>query len=302
MKRSTPARFRTWSVGLAISAVLLVLLPAAAEAAQCNQGSDRLSTADSDWWAVHGCQSSYYLWQYLAYHTDSGWPGSGNGFESACTKRMNYPKFWSASYLVNYGLSDNWDYCFHFSQSDYRPLAEGGSSNFHESNEYFAPENLSGGAFGAWYYDYAPGSDNNIHLGCPLFDKTLSVNANPASRAGDFMHESWHGYEDKWDWDINCNAGHRCKSGACTVNSCDYWHWHTISVYAPGQLYQNKTSGNPSHRPNQVQVEFLCDVNQYPAANVPASVRNAAKSDANTRAAQRFINGPGYKCGDPRPW
>jgi hypothetical protein len=43
-------------------------------------------------------------------------------------------------------------------------------------------------------------------------------------------------------------------------------------------------------------------VNQYPAANVPASVRNAAKSDANTRASQRFINGPGYKCGDPRPW
>jgi hypothetical protein len=35
---------------------------------------------------------------------------------------------------------------------------------------------------------------------------------------------------------------------------------------------------------------------------VPASVRLAAAADANTRAAQRFINGPGYSCGDPRPW
>jgi len=26
------------------------------------------------------------------------------------------------------------------------------------------------------------------------------------------------------------------------------------------------------------------------------------KNDANARAAQRFINGPGCKCGDPRPW
>jgi hypothetical protein len=35
---------------------------------------------------------------------------------------------------------------------------------------------------------------------------------------------------------------------------------------------------------------------------VPASVVLAAKNDANIRAVQRFINGPGYICGDDRPW
>jgi hypothetical protein len=291
------AMVRTWGAILALALGMPVFLPTAAAAADCKQGAGNLSQADKDWWAAHGCQSSYIQWQYQAYHADGDWVGSNNGWEQACASTMNYPKFWSASYLVNYGLSDNWDHCFHFSQSDYLPLARGASNNFHDSDEYFPPTNLGGGAFGSWNYDYAPGSDNNIYLGCPLFDSTLAINANPASRAGDFMHESWHGNEDKYDFDVHCNAGHRCKSGNCTTASCDYWHWHTISQYGPGDLYKNK-----GHRPNEVQVEFLCDVNQYPAPNVPASVRNAAKSDANARATQRFINGPGYKCGDPRPW
>ena len=49
-------------------------------------------------------------------------------------------------------------------------------------------------------------------------------------------------------------------------------------------------------------VEFLCDIADYPAPNVPASVRQAARSDANQRSTGRFINGPGYSCGAARPW
>lgn len=35
---------------------------------------------------------------------------------------------------------------------------------------------------------------------------------------------------------------------------------------------------------------------------IPASVKQTAASDANARAVTRFINGPGYSCGSPRPW
>lgn len=287
---------------LVIALCAIVTAPSGARGAACSQSAGALSQADSDWWAVHGCQSSYIQWHYKAYHlTDnSSWIGSNNGWEDMCNKFMNYPKSWSASFLVCYGLSDNPSTVFHFSQSDYRPLAEAASGNFHDSSEYWAPANLTNGAYGEFSYDCC--DDNDITLGCPLFNVALDFRANPASRAGDFMHESWHAWEDKWDYDINCKAGHRCQAGNCTTKSCDYWHWHKISTYAQGQLYLDKTGGHPGHRPNQVQVEFLCDVNQYPAPNVPMSVRNAAKSDANNRAANRFINGPGYKCGDPRPW
>ena len=67
-------------------------------------------------------------------------------------------------------------------------------------------------------------------------------------------------------------------------------------------MYQTDGTANRFHSPNQAQVEYLCDVADQPKAWVPASVRQAAQADANTRAAQRFINGPGYTCGSPRPW
>ncbi len=281
---------------LALS-VVLASIPMAL-AAQCNQALTSLSQADRDWWAVHGCQQSYFLWQWRAYNLeDDEW--EGQGWNDACNSRLNYPKFWNASYLVNYGLSDDYSNTFHFSQTDYRPLAEARSSRFHDSEEYDGPDpGLSG--YGQWEYD--PFGANNITLGCGLFDSVLDTRANPASRAGDFMHESWHGWGDEYDYDFGPCNGHQCQTGNCTLNGCDYFYFHRIRDYVPGALYQNDGTARRFHSPNQVQVEFLCDVNQLPAPSVPMSVRLTAKSDADNRAVNRFINGPGYKCGDPRPW
>jgi len=117
-----------------------------------------------------------------------------------------------------------------------------------------------------------------------------------------FMHESWHGWADEYDYTFGPCNGHRCQTGNCTLNGCDYFYFHRIRDYVPGALYQNDGTASRFHSPNQVQVEFLCDVNQLPAPSVPMSVRLTAKSDADNRAVNRFINGPGYKCGDARPW
>jgi hypothetical protein len=116
------------------------------------------------------------------------------------------------------------------------------------------------------------------------------------------MHEGWHGWLDKYNWNNGSVAGHRATQGACTAAGCDYFYFHGVSEYVFGALWETDGTANRFHSPNQVQVEFLCDVADQPQPWVPNSVRLASQNDANTRAAQRFINGPGYRCGDPRPW
>jgi hypothetical protein len=62
-------------------------------------------------------------------------------------------------------------------------------------------------------------------------------------------------------------------------------------------MWENDGTANRFHSPNQVQVEFLCDVADQSQSWVPNSVRLRATADANARSAARFINGPGYSCG-----
>ena len=115
------------------------------------------------------------------------------------------------------------------------------------------------------------------------------------------MHEGWHGWLKKDNWNNGSCGGHRCLPrdpqgnklplGACTVDGCDYFYFHGIGAYAFGALYQTDGTANRFHSPNQVQVEFLCDVADYPQSWVPKSVRQEAKTDADKRASERFING-----------
>jgi hypothetical protein len=43
-----------------------------------------------------------------------------------------------------------------------------------------------------------------------------------------------------------------------------YYYFHGIGAYAFGALYQTDGTANRFHSPNQVQVEFLCDVSDQP--------------------------------------
>src|SRR5262249_34121704 len=125
-------------------------------------------------------------------------------------------------------------------------------------------------------------------------------NGAPASRGGDFVHEGTHAWLDRHGFVFD----HHAQSGSCTVsgNNCDYFYFHPLSEYVFGELWIQDGTANRFHSPNQSQVESLCDVSDFPAAWVPASVRIQAAADANTRSTSRFINGPGYACGNVRPW
>ncbi|UXI70466.1 hypothetical protein [Tahibacter amnicola] len=264
-------------------------------AAVCNQSS--ASTADRDLWNLHGCWTDFYLWQYQAYDMRSSDWGN-RGWNDACNVNLEYPKHWNASYLVTYGLADNGTYSWH-GTADYRATAEAASSNFHDSLYHTASDDTC--CFGA-FVPHIFGPDE-VQTMCSLYNAT-STRGNPASRAGDFMHEGWHAWLSKYNWNNGSCGGHRCGNpGTCTAtDACDYFYFHGVGAYAFGAMYQTDGTANRFHSPNQVQVEFLCDVADYPKSWVPASVRTAARSDANARAVSRFINGPGYQCGNPRPW
>jgi len=265
----------------------MLLAPNAAHAV-CDQSD--ASQADKDLWAPHGCWQDFFLWQYRAYDMNgSDW--ANRGWNDACSRNLEYPKHWNAAYLVTYGLADNNDQSFH-GTIDYRATAEARASNFHDHLKHVPTDDTT--IFGSY-------NNGTVATSCLLYNPTVA-NANPASRGGDFMHEGWHAYFDKYGWNNGNVGGHRPKQGACTVNGCDYFYFHGIGAYAFGAMWQNDGTANRFHSPNQVQVEYLCDVADQPKSWVPNSVRLAAENDANTRAAERFINGPGYRCGDPRPW
>lgn len=257
--------------------------------AHCAQTST--SQADSDFWATHGCYAAFYNWHDGAYGLrSSDW--TDRGWNDVCNTNLEYPLHWSAAYLLTYGLLDNNDQSFH-GTVDYRATAEAAGSNFHDGLFHLISDDSN------FFGQFQP--PNQLLTDCPLYDN-LVLNSNPASRAGDFMHEGWHAWLQKYNWNNGSNGGHRPQQGNCTINSCDYFYFHNISVYLFGDMWQNDGTANRFHSPNQVQVEFLCDVADQPQDWVPASVRQAAQADANQRAAQRFINGPGYSCGSPRPW
>jgi hypothetical protein len=270
-------------------------LRAAPAQAVCNQAT--ASQADRDLWNTHGCWQAFFLWQYQAYDM-SGSDWGGRGWDDACNVNKEYPKHWNAAYLLTYGLQDNNSFSFH-GTADYRGTAERWDNAYHD-DLYHAPTDDTS-IFGRWSYHFF--GSNEVDTSCLLYDPNLRPNANPGSRAGDFEHEGWHGWMDKYDWDNGSCGGHRCgPTGNCTAKGCDYFYFHGIGAYAFGAMWENDGTANRFHSPNQVQVEFLCDVADFPQGWVPNSVRLAAQADANQRASQRFINGPGYFCGNPRPW
>jgi hypothetical protein len=279
---------------LAAATILICTVLVDTASAVCNQSS--ASTAETQLWNTHGCWQDFFLWSYLAYdQRSSDW--NNRGWNDACNVNLEFPKHWNAAYLVTYGLADA-NCCSWHGTIDYRQTAEAPSSQFHSSLYHTARDDSC--CFGS-FNPKASGPDE-LATHCPVYNAS-SANGNPASRAGDFMHEGWHGWLRKYNWDNGSCGGHRCGPlGACTASGCDYFYFHGVGAYAFGALYQTDGTATRFHSPNQVQVEFLCDVADYPAAWVPASVRLAARSDADARAVARFINGPGYKCGNPRPW
>ncbi|RKG75704.1 hypothetical protein [Corallococcus terminator] len=282
--------------GIALMSSLLAFGLGAEAGAVCVQTG--ASQADRDLWNTHGCWQDFYLWQYRAYGLRGGdW--SNRGWSDACNVSLEFPKHWNASYLLTYGMEDNYAQSFH-GTADYRGTAEAPNSNFHDSLYHSVSDRTD--ILGSFSPRFWPWDTDKVETACPVYNPN-AISSDPASRAGDYMHEGWHANFDKYNINNGNTGGHRPgPQGSCTVNGCDYFYFHGISKYAFGAMWENNGTASRFHSPNQVQVEFLCDVADQSQWWIPLSVRQTAAANANSRAVSRFINGPGYSCGSPRPW
>ncbi len=257
---------------------------------QCNNGP---SQAERDVWADHNCWWDFVLWQYRAYRM-SGSDWGGWGFNDACNINLPYPKAVNAAYLLTYGLREDNSTQWH-GTIDYRYAGEAWSSPNHNQIHYIPSTNRSWLALAEKRFIL----EDRTQMGCLLFDLGTSTN-NPATRAGDYVHEGWHHWQYKRGY-----SGHMDGPiGACTLNSkgCDWYYWHGVGTYAFGEMHKYTSDGRFFHSPTQAQCEFLCDVAEVSQTWVPASVRTVARSEANQRLSSRFRNAVAYRCGDPRPW
>lgn len=154
---------------------------------------------------------------------------------------------------------------------DYRATTEAANSTFHTSL-YHLPtgDNRIFGAF-----QVVALGPHQLFTSCPLYDPSVAI-ASPASRAGDFMHEGWPAWLSKYHWD----NGLRRRTSSLYPQPGRQLHQrrlHRELVRLLQLLWHRRAPGKPTAppaafiQPNQMQVEFLCDVFDQPQAWVPAS-------------------------------
>lgn len=131
-------------------------------------------------------------------------------------------------------------------------------------------------------------TDDRVELACMSFDNTperLATNG-AVDRGATMVHESVHQrYGD-----------HFLGSGGMPHSAAgDDWYTHGVFY---GQL------GVGIHSAVQLQVEYLCDIAEFPAGWVPFSVYTTAAADANTLIEESISSSqdPGWRCGDLKPF
>jgi hypothetical protein len=275
-------RFATIACLTTVSSVLSLQASAVCDQTAAGQ-------AERDLWAKHHCWRDFYLWQVKAYNLqDSDW--TNRGWDDACNALLEYPKHWNAAFLISFGLPDN-EGQFHGTK-DYRATAEAGASAFHDELSVTIKDGT---------HIYGSHSDGVITSYCPLYNFPL-YEANPASRAGTFLHESWHAWFEKYGFDNgDFNGHHKGPLNNCSAMSCDYFFFHELGDFAFGEMYNHGGAKNLFHSPIQVQFEYLCDVATQSSSWVPASVKLDAQLEANARGSEFFINAPAFSCGSPTP-
>src|SRR5712664_1811603 len=145
---------------LAVATVVVSSLGSAAMAV-CNQSG--ASQADQDLWNNHGCWSDFFLWQYQAYDLREGdW--RNRGWYDACNVNLEFPKHWNASYLVTYGMADNYYGSWH-GTADYRGTAERYGNNYKNAIFHNAVDDY--GIFGQWRWNFW--DSNEVDTSCPLY-------------------------------------------------------------------------------------------------------------------------------------
>jgi hypothetical protein len=308
---------RTRALALALSAAGLLIGATHARLAEaCHDGN--LPTGDTDvaLRSAFKCNQSFINNINVAWDLTSGsWDGVGRS--APCDITQPFGKLMNSALLLQVGLDQillrefatphvagltgnftDFAHAYH-GGVDYAPLVTQGPNEWHVGMKYIQDEGC-GPPPALACFDNNSGlpltGKNSIHVPCGMFD--VDGNEDLADRTSAIVHESWHAWEDKYDYYHHSCNGHLCgPQGFCASNfECDPWRDHAADAFEFGLLFVN--SGQ-HHAPNQLQVEYLCDIGML--GNVPLAIASAAVGDAQSRIDTFFVNPPPVICdpGDP---
>ena len=243
--------------------------------------------------SFYGCWRDLYLWVWQAYAlTDDSWNPAG--IDDACNVEKPFAKVVNAVALIKYFLSDNYSLQWH-STEDYTSSSSAADNRFH-------------GPFYQRFIEYNGASEadsetgrtlarDRTNLHCPLFNLGSSSDS-PSNRASVMLHESWH----HWQYKHSFVTSH--PSCGSPSHDCDYYYFHGVGAFDFGQLDRYDTNPNHFrfHSPYQIAVEFDSDLAETSEVWVPTIVTQSARSFGNTRLTTQFVNAPGYRIGNPRPF
>jgi len=249
----------------------------------CNDGSSLEEQAIQK---LYGCWRDLYLWVWQAYDlTDDSWDPAGK--LDACNVGMPFGKVVNSAFLLGYCLTDNYSTQWH-STDDYENAVLARDNEYHDDFERVFIQ-YSGSA-------EASTDSDTTEMHCPLFN-IGSISDSVGNRAGVMVHEAWHLWQRKHDFDHSHNSG-------CSNGDCDWYYFHTVSAFDFGAFagYDTDPAHLRFHSPYQVCAEFEADVAECSQARVPTVVTQMARNLGNTRLASCFKNKVGYRIGDPRPW
>jgi hypothetical protein len=125
---------------------------------------------------------------------------------------------------------------------------------------------------------------DRVEMKCPAFE-----DSETADRASTMLHESTH--MAYWRFKHQSNPNDDCDE-PCSDN----WFRHGVRETS-GRL----GSSSKNHSMVQTQIEFLCDISEFAADDIPLSAYQNARNHANNKMGSRIIDPPGWTCGVPRP-
>jgi hypothetical protein len=236
----------------------------------------------------------FYAWAKVAFGlVDDSWDGAGR--KDPINGNLPYGKMLTSIYLLGYALRDEYIPQWHARQ-DYEDAARYHDSNYHGpfylwfENSNASEALASTGRFLA---------RDRTAMRCLLFDRG-GASDDPVNRASVMVHEAWHHWQYKYNWDTTHQTGGAVAPGS----QGDWYYQHRSGLFDFGTLWTFNANANPIrfHSPYQVAIEYDGDIAEYSFSWVPTVVRQQARLYGNTRLANQCKNRVYYRIGDPRPF
>jgi hypothetical protein len=266
----------------------------------CTGGATTSELAFAGTWPSCDLTMIDMFWQEYAV-TDDSWNPAG--IDDACNEAKPFAKVMNAIALIE-GAPENTVGTFH-DRIDYMRESRSTSSAYHD--DFYLRFILDGFTSEA---STDPGDHTDLH--CPFFDPTNGASVL-GERGAVLVHEAWHHWQDRNDFDTSHMDGPlgKCSAGQ---GACDWFYPHAPGSLLPDGTHSDQIGslnkfvvvndvGMYFHSPYQIMAEFESDIAIWgSSAFMPFSIRQEAQNLGNGHLTQNFVNGAAFFIGVPEPF